>query len=124
MLFASIIGYFIDHVMSETVYFIAGASRGIGLEFVKQLVKRPDSIIFAGVRNPSSLAKHFDNLPRNLTILKCDVTSDQDISTSANVVADSPYKRIDVLISNAGIDNGLPIRTTTPESFQHVLETI
>jgi NAD(P)-dependent dehydrogenase (short-subunit alcohol dehydrogenase family) len=109
--------------MSETVYFIAGASRGIGLEFVKQLVERPKAIVFAGVRTPSSLEQHWILQPKNLTILKCDVTNDNDVSNCVKAVVDSPYKRVDVLINNAGIDNFLPIRTTTPEQLQWVLET-
>ena len=109
--------------LTDTVYFIAGASRGIGLEFVQQLVKRPNTIVFAGVRTPSSLAKHFDPLPKNLVILKCDVTSDADVADCANIIANGEHKRVDVLINNAGIDNFLPIRTTTPDQLRWVLET-
>jgi NAD(P)-dependent dehydrogenase (short-subunit alcohol dehydrogenase family) len=109
--------------MTETVYFIAGASRGIGLEFVKQLVKRPKTIVFAGVRTPSSLESQFPSLPANLWILKCDVTSDNDVFACVATIAHSIYKRVDVLINNAGIDNFLPIRTTSPEQLRWVLET-
>jgi NAD(P)-dependent dehydrogenase (short-subunit alcohol dehydrogenase family) len=109
--------------MTETVYFIAGASRGIGLEFVKQLVKRPEAVVFAGVRSPCSLESQFPSGPTNLRILKCDVTSDHDVSACVDAVARSVYKRIDVLINNAGIDNFLPIRRTSPEQLQLVLET-
>jgi len=109
--------------MTETVYFIAGASRGIGLEFVKQLLDRPETIVFAGVRTPSSLESQFPSLPANLRILKCDVTSDDDAWACVAAIAQSQYKRIDVLINNAGIDNYLPIRTTTPEELRWVLET-
>jgi NAD(P)-dependent dehydrogenase (short-subunit alcohol dehydrogenase family) len=112
-----------DMTLTDTVYFIAGASRGIGLEFVQQLVKRPNTIVFAGVRTPSSLAKHFDPLPKNLVIHKCDVTSDADVADCANTIANGAYKRVDVLINNAGIDNFLPIRTTTPDQLRWVLET-
>jgi len=109
--------------MSETVYFIAGASRGIGLEFVRQLVKRQETIVFAGVRTLSSLEKHFNPRPKNLTILKCDITNDNDVSNCVKAIAESCYKRVDVLVNNAGIDNFLPIRTTSAEQLQWVLET-
>jgi NAD(P)-dependent dehydrogenase (short-subunit alcohol dehydrogenase family) len=112
-----------DMTLTDTVYFIAGASRGIGLEFVQQLVKRPNTTVFAGVRTPSSLAKHFDPLPKNLVILKCDVTSDVEVADCANAIANGEHKRVDVLINNAGIDNFLPIRTTTPDQLRWVLET-
>jgi len=109
--------------MPETVYFIAGASRGIGLEFVKQLLTRANSIVYAGVRTPSSLAKHFPSLPANLTILPCDVTNDQDISRCIQTISYGPFKRVDILIHNAGIDNYLSIRDTSPAQLQLVLET-
>jgi NAD(P)-dependent dehydrogenase (short-subunit alcohol dehydrogenase family) len=109
--------------LTETVYFIAGGSRGIGLEFVQQLVKRQDSIVYAGVRTPTALAKLFDPLPQNLIILKCDVTSDDDVAICAAVIAKGVHRRVDVLIHNAGIDNFLPIRNTTPEQLRWVLET-
>ena len=109
--------------MTETIYYIAGASRGIGFEFVKQLVKRPETVVFAGVRTPSSLESQFSSLPANLRILKCDVTSDDDVSACVGAVGQSVYKRIDVLINNAGIDNFLPIRATSPEQLKLVLET-
>jgi short-subunit dehydrogenase len=54
--------------VTETVYFITGTSRGIGLEFVKQL-KRENVVIYAGARNQTSLEKAFPSPPRNLHIV-------------------------------------------------------
>jgi NAD(P)-dependent dehydrogenase (short-subunit alcohol dehydrogenase family) len=108
--------------MSGVAYFIAGASRGIGLEFVKQLVKREDAIVFAGVRIPASLKEKFDPLPKNLIILQCDVTSDQDVANCAKAVQNK-CGRLDVLINNAGIDNFVTIRDATPDQLREVLET-
>ena len=108
--------------MSEIVYFVAGASRGIGLEFVKQLVKRDGTVVFAGVRTPSSLESKFDNIPNNLTILKCDVTSDEEVANCAKVVQ-AKCGRLDILINNAGIDNYVTIRQATPHQLREVLET-
>src|SRR5437764_5711709 len=109
--------------MTETVYFIAGASRGIGLEFLIQLHRQPSNIIFAGVRNPSSLQAHFSSPPSNLHILKCDVTSDEDVSNCIHTISQTPFKRVDILIHNAGIDNYLSIRDTSTDQFRYVLET-
>jgi NAD(P)-dependent dehydrogenase (short-subunit alcohol dehydrogenase family) len=109
--------------MSETVYFITGASRGIGLEFIHQLVKREKSVVYAGVRNPASLEKHFPSpRPENLHIVPCDVISDESVQAAASIVSEKSG-RVDVLINNAGIDNGLSIRETSVDSFRIVLET-
>jgi NAD(P)-dependent dehydrogenase (short-subunit alcohol dehydrogenase family) len=108
--------------MTETVYFITGASRGIGLEFIKQLVNRDNTIIYAGVRNPSSLQKTFSFTPGNLHIVQCDVTSDDSVAMAAEYVSHNSG-RVDVLINNAGIEDGLSIRQGTIESFRSVIET-
>ena len=109
--------------MSEIVYFITGASRGIGLEFINQLVKREKSIVYAGVRNPASLENHFRSpRPDNLHIVQCDVTSDESVEGAATIVSEKSGK-VDVLINNAGIDNGLSIRETSVDSLRMVLET-
>jgi len=108
--------------MSQTVYFVTGASRGIGLEFINQLVKRPNSIVFAGVRNPPSLQTHYPSPPPNLHIIQCDVTSDEFVAAAVETVSKT-IGRVDVLINNAGIDNGFSIRETSVDSFRSVLET-
>lgn len=108
--------------MAQTVYFVTGASRGIGLEFINQLIKRPNSIVFAGVRNPPSLQKYYPSPPSNLHILQCDVTSDESVAAAAEAISKTAGK-VDVLINNAGIDNGFTIRETSVDSFRSVLET-
>lgn len=107
---------------AETVYFVTGASRGIGLEFIKQLVERPNAVIFAGVRNPAALKQQFPDPPSNLHIVQCDVTSDNSVSAAVDAVSKTAG-RVDVLINNAGIENGLNIRDTSVDSFRSVLET-
>jgi len=76
--------------MAET-WLVVGASRGIGLEFVKQLLDRGHNVI-AGVRNPSG-AKHLSQLisshfsqskPGRCLVEQCDVTSEDSINVSVN----------------------------------------
>ncbi|MDY7226603.1 SDR family oxidoreductase [Hyalangium rubrum] len=83
-------------------YAISGASRGIGLEFVRQLLARGDTVE-AGVRVPSearllaSLAREAGN---RLRIHALDVTEPSSVLTFAANVNEAP---LDVLINNAGI---------------------
>ena len=107
---------------TATVYFVTGASRGIGLGFAKQLVERPNAVVFAGVRNPAALNKHFPHPPSNFHVVQCDVTSDDSVSAAVEVVSRTAG-RVDVLINNAAIENGLDIRDTSVDSFRSVLET-
>jgi len=86
----------------KTVYFITGTSRGIGLEFTKQLLKKGD-IVLAGLRrpeNPPELMKLKSRYSEHLHLFKLDVTKENMINEVAKKI---PVERIDVLINNAGI---------------------
>lgn len=83
-------------------YIVTGANRGIGLEFVKQLVERGDEV-FATARRPdaaealNALAAESDGLVR---VLQLDVADEESLSAFLDEVGDTP---IDALINNAGI---------------------
>jgi NAD(P)-dependent dehydrogenase (short-subunit alcohol dehydrogenase family) len=83
-------------------YAISGANRGIGLEFVRQLLARGDTVE-AGARVPSE-ARQLASLAREagarLRIHPLDVTDDESVRAFAAALSDSP---VDVLINNAGI---------------------
>ncbi|AGA32859.1 Short chain dehydrogenase [Thioalkalivibrio nitratireducens DSM 14787] len=88
---------------------VTGCSRGIGLEFVRQLLARGDRV-FAGVRRPES-ATVLMNLaaaaPEQLTVLPLDVTQ---ATHRANLAATLGSRGIDLLISNAGVYGPVPDR--------------
>jgi NAD(P)-dependent dehydrogenase (short-subunit alcohol dehydrogenase family) len=83
-------------------YVISGASRGIGLEFVRQLLARGETVV-AGARVPSAanqlnaLGKEAGN---RLRIHQLDVTDPNSIRAFSMAVNEEP---IDVLINNAGL---------------------
>lgn len=83
-------------------YAISGASRGIGLEFVRQLLARGDTVE-AGARVPWE-ARQLTSLAREagsrLRIHALDVTCNASVRAFAAALGDSP---IDVLINNAGV---------------------
>eukprot|EP01084_Bolivina_argentea_P151630 264661_1 len=87
----------------ETCVLITGANRGLGFEFVQQLLSRDNYCIIACCRNPDKAdalnalaAKNKDRI----TISKCDVTNDKDIQELSKSLGDKP---IDILLLNAGI---------------------
>ncbi|KAI0674063.1 NAD-P-binding protein [Trametes maxima] len=92
-----------------TVYYaIAGASRGIGLEFVRQLAARKDSVVFAIVRNKRSstfLAEVAANL-RNVHIVEGDVGDHRSIARAAAEVSSISGGKLDYLINNAAKTDG------------------
>jgi NAD(P)-dependent dehydrogenase (short-subunit alcohol dehydrogenase family) len=104
-------------------YAISGASRGIGLEFVRQLLARGDSVE-AGARVPWE-ARQLTSLARDaggrLRIHALDVTDAASVRAFAAAVSEAP---IDVLINNAGISGKWsPFGELDFEDMAHVMET-
>lgn len=83
-------------------YVITGANRGIGLEFVRQLLARGEDVI-AGAREPSKsaeLVRLLEGSRGKGKAYACDVGSDESVRAFAGCIGEDP---IDVLINNAGV---------------------
>jgi len=87
---------------------VTGAGRGLGLEFVRQLLQR-GCRVFATVRNPAASGELQVLAGRNqdLTVLPLDVGSEASIRTFAQQVT-AKTTSLDLLINNAGIYLGRP----------------
>lgn len=74
-----------------STWVIVGASRGIGLEFVRQLLARGDRVI-ATVRNPAKASQLWalagEAALGACSLLECDVTSETSIT-----VSQTPFRR-------------------------------
>jgi NAD(P)-dependent dehydrogenase (short-subunit alcohol dehydrogenase family) len=104
-------------------YVISGASRGIGLEFVRQLLARGDTVE-AGVRVPSE-ARLLISLGREagarLRIHPLDVADTASVRAFSSLVGQAP---IDVLINNAGISGKWsPFLELDSEDMARAMET-
>lgn len=85
-------------------YVVAGASRGIGLEFVSNLSAKTDNTVFALARNPDG-AKELQALGSrsNVHVLKADITDPASLKAAAEAVAKVTGGSLDVLINNGAI---------------------
>ncbi|TFY61330.1 hypothetical protein EVJ58_g4580 [Rhodofomes roseus] len=86
-------------------YAIIGGSRGLGLEFVRQLALDGDNIVLVTVRNKQR-SPHLDDtvnqLPHNnVHILEADVVDHQAIKAAATEAGNITGSSLDVLIYNA-----------------------
>src|SRR5262245_56266723 len=82
-------------------YVISGASRGIGLELVRQLAARGD-LVEALARKPEDSAELQSIAGASsgrVRTFECDVTSDESVAKAARRIGDAP---VDVIINNAG----------------------
>ena len=94
--------------MSELVGVVSGANRGIGLEFVKQLLAG-GATVFAGVRDPAKAAellRVFSDHQSRLKIFPLDISSDASVAKFKTQVESelvASKKTLNLLINNAGI---------------------
>ena len=99
----------------QTIYFISGANRGIGLGFVEALAKRPNTVIYAGVRdlNNATALQKLNLSTKNIHIVKLDSVSESDAKAAAEKI-EKTSGYVDVVIANAGIANYQGPLVTTP----------
>jgi NAD(P)-dependent dehydrogenase (short-subunit alcohol dehydrogenase family) len=106
--------------MAGKVCIITGATSGVGLESAKRLANGGAHIVMVcrnreKAENISSMIKNEFKVPADIII--ADLASLHQVRKAANVILDS-YKKIDVLINNAGIHCTVP--AYTPEDFELV----
>ncbi|KAI0674060.1 NAD-P-binding protein [Trametes maxima] len=84
-------------------YAIIGASRGIGLEFVRQLMRRPNTTVFAVVRSKQGsthLAAVAANA-NNVHVIEADVVDAKSLARAAQEIGAITGGSLDYLIQNA-----------------------
>ncbi|KAJ6495515.1 hypothetical protein DFH09DRAFT_1448649 [Mycena vulgaris] len=101
---------------NKTVYLISGANRGIGYALAASLAARPNTVVFAGSRDPAAqslkdlAAKHPNVHPVKLT------SADQADNEAAIAEIQKIAGQLDVIIANAGISKYYGTLHTTPIS--------
>ncbi|KAF8692165.1 hypothetical protein HU200_039766 [Digitaria exilis] len=103
------------------VAMVQGASRGIGLEFVRQLLRRSDQgRVVATCRAPAAAAElhklREEHAPGRLTVLPLDVTDEATIEAAAASIAET-HGSLDLLINSTGI-------LSIPNVIQPVTKTV
>lgn len=83
----------------KKVWFITGASRGMGVEFAKAALVAGHAVVATG-RNPDVVRRAIGEA-EDLLVVKLDVTSQVDAEAAARAAVEC-FGRIDVLVNNAG----------------------
>ncbi|CEN34681.1 SDR family NAD(P)-dependent oxidoreductase [Capnocytophaga cynodegmi] len=96
---------------------ITGTSRGIGLELAKQFANSGHKVL-ALSRNTQPL-KDFNN--KNIDFFPFDITSEEDLRQVFRFLSEK-WKRVDVLINNAGKLINKPFEMLTREDFSQVYD--
>jgi NAD(P)-dependent dehydrogenase (short-subunit alcohol dehydrogenase family) len=94
--------------------FVTGANRGMGREYVNQLMHRGAAKVYAAARDPRSI----DVVDARVVPLQLDVTDATSIAAAADVATD-----VSVLINNAGIVRGASVLDRDSTKLREELET-
>jgi NAD(P)-dependent dehydrogenase (short-subunit alcohol dehydrogenase family) len=85
---------------TKKVWFITGASQGMGLEITKAALNNGDKVI-ATSRNTNALSEKFGEHEVNLLPIKLDITNEEDVENAISKGLDK-FGQIDVVVNNAG----------------------
>lgn len=106
------------------VILITGAARGIGRDIAETLAKNPDNIIIANYNKSEEQAKEMqlklkkENI--NIEIIKADVSKRDEVKKMIEEVLNK-YKKIDVLINNAGISQYKLFNDITDDDWDNII---
>ena len=102
---------------------ITGASRGIGLEFCRQLLSTKSHVL-ATYRSENTAQELFEisRKVENLELFKMDVNSSKSVSQNINDIQNK-YDSLDQVFNNAGIIDWNPWDLVSSKSFRSIYET-
>jgi NAD(P)-dependent dehydrogenase (short-subunit alcohol dehydrogenase family) len=106
--------------MTNNVWFITGAGRGMGLDIAKAALAAGHKVVATG-RNTDKVAQAVGE-SANLLVVKLDVTNPADAESAVKGVIDR-FGRIDVLVNNAASFYAGYFEEITPEQMGKQLAT-
>ena len=103
----------------EKVILITGASRGIGREIAEKLAQKGYQVI-ANYNKSEKNAQELKEEYPNIDIYKADVSKREEVQKMIEYIINK-YKKIDVLINNAGISSSGLFTEVTDEEWNRII---
>lgn len=104
----------------QKVWFITGASRGLGLEISKEVLLSGDKVVAAVRSKSKQLLEQFENNP-NVLVTLLDVTNESQAKEAVKEAIDK-FGAIDVLVNNAGYGLLGAVEETSDEEVRNVYD--
>ncbi|MFI6080085.1 SDR family NAD(P)-dependent oxidoreductase [Streptomyces sp. NPDC051217] len=108
--------------MTDQVWFITGASRGLGRAIVEEALAAGNRVV-ATARRPESFADLAEKYGDRVLPLRLDVTDPAQARASV-AAATEKFGRIDVVVNNAGYANLVPIAQLGLDEFRAQVDAV
>lgn len=105
----------------KKIIIVTGASRGIGREIAIQLSKQEEIQVIANYNKSEKQAQELKELNSNIDIYKADVSDRKQVKEMIEYVLEK-YKKIDVLINNAGISDYKLFTDVTDDDWEKIIK--
>ena len=102
------------------VWFITGASKGIGLALTKLVLAKGDKVV-ATSRNIETLSKSLSTDNKNFLPLQLDITSDEEVKDAVKNSIET-FGKLDVVVNNAGYSLVGSMEEVTDEEFRQTID--
>jgi NAD(P)-dependent dehydrogenase (short-subunit alcohol dehydrogenase family) len=100
--------------LADQTVLVTGANRGMGREYVAQLLDRRVTKVYAAARDPQTI----DVADPRVVVLQLDVTDAASVARAAEAASD-----VSVLINNAGIARGASVLDRDTSDLREGMET-
>jgi NAD(P)-dependent dehydrogenase (short-subunit alcohol dehydrogenase family) len=100
--------------LADQTVLVTGANRGMGREYVAQLLDRRVTKVYAAARDPQTI----DVADPRVVVLQLDVTDAASVARAAEAASD-----VSVLINNAGIARGASVLDWDTSKLREEMET-
>ena len=108
---------------SNKVVLVTGAGKGIGKEVALAFSKSNATVVLTGrhIENIKQVSLTIEDNGKRCIPIKMDVTKEDDIKRTSDIVL-KKFKKIDILINNAGINRRIPTVKMNKSDWQEVID--
>jgi NAD(P)-dependent dehydrogenase (short-subunit alcohol dehydrogenase family) len=104
----------------KKVWFITGASKGLGLALTKLLLSKGDKVASTS-RNIGEFTKNITEHQENFLPLEVDITADESVKNAVKQAVDK-FGRLDVIVNNAGYSLVGSMEEISDEEFRRTID--